>query len=110
MSLYPSLEDMTVGKMAKVAVASQWAGYVYYFIVLTRFQAQAAQQQPQPAAITQGYQPPPSSSTPGPAPAQAGGLYPSLEDEYMGLQLTQYRQVSLNTVLFKCRYEWELLS
>ena len=23
-----------------------------------------------------------------------GGLYPSLEDEYMGLQLTQYRTVS----------------
>lgn len=76
MSLYPSLEDMTVGKMAK---------------------AQAQQQGQQPAITQgQGYQPPPSSSTPGPSPA-AGGLYPSLEDEYMGLQLTQYRQTTSTT-------------
>lgn len=73
--LYPSLEDMTVGKMATAQVAQQRAV-------------------PQPA-IAQGYQPPPSSSTPGPVPpsapaAHGGSLYPSLED-YMGLALTHYR-------------------
>lgn len=57
-----------------------------------------AQHHAQQAAITQGYQPPPSSSTPGatvppPAPATGGGLYPSLDD-YMGLELTHYRPVS----------------
>lgn len=74
-----------------------WLLYLVYgefVLTLTIFdtplQAQASQQQPQQAAVTQGYQPPPTSST-APAP---GGLYPSLEDEYMGLQLTQYRPVS----------------
>lgn len=76
MSLYPSLEDMTCGKMAK---------------------AQAQQQQGQQPAIAQGYRPPPSSSTPSVSSPAAGGLYPSLEDEYMGLQLTQYRQTTSTT-------------
>ena len=58
MSLYPSLEDMTVGKLAQAQV-----------------------QQPQnPMALTAS-----------PAVVVSGGLYPSLEDEYMGLELTQYR-------------------
>jgi len=63
---------MTVGKMA---------------------QAQAAQQHP--PAVTQGgqvgqpYQPPAQAATPG--PVNYVSLYPSLEDEYMGLQLTGYR-------------------
>ncbi|KAL5456897.1 hypothetical protein EMCRGX_G034124 [Ephydatia muelleri] len=57
MSLYPSLEDMTVGKMAQAQV-----------------------QQPQiPMALS------------APPVVASGGLYPSLEDEYMGLELTQYR-------------------
>ena len=90
MSLYPSLEDMTVGKMAQVSfsVCFQVAGTSYCCFL----QAQVSQQRAQQAAITQGYQPPPTSSTPGSSSSPAvGGLYPSLEDEYMGLQLTQYR-------------------
>lgn len=58
MSLYPSLEDMTVGKMAQAQV----------------------QQPHNPIAITAV-----------PVVAATGGLYPSLEDEYMGLELVQYR-------------------
>lgn len=72
MSLYPSLEDMTVGKMAQAQAAQQRAAH--------------------PPAITQGgqpYQPPAQAATPG--PVSYAGLYPSLEDEYMGLQLTGYR-------------------
>ena len=75
---------------------------------------QNAQLRAQQGALTQGYQPPPSSSTPGataPAPARAvgGGLYPSLDD-YMGLELTHYRPVSTiimctstNSVVFETK-------
>lgn len=107
MSLYPSLEDMTVGKMAKVSepkIKKSWHIIIARFLTfLFCLQAQTAQQHGQQAAITQGYQPPPTSTTPGPsAPAAAaGGLYPNLEDEYMGLQLTQYRPVSIAS-LYKC--------
>lgn len=55
-----------------------------------------------PPAITQGPQgPPPGHPTPSAPPAAAAaaspypGLYPNLEDEYMGLNLVQYRSVSL---------------
>lgn len=58
MSLYPSLEDMTVGKMA---------------------QAQAQPHPQNPAALA------------APPVVISGGLYPSLEDEYMGLELVQFR-------------------
>jgi hypothetical protein len=88
MSLYPSLEDMTVGKMAKVSCVTDCVWWKLTFLL----QAQASQQQAQQAAVTQGYQPPPEATTS--AAAAPSGLYPSLEDEYMGLQLTQYRPVS----------------
>lgn len=35
--------------------------------------------------------PVPSAPVPSAPPGGASSLYPSLEDEYMGLQLTQYR-------------------
>ena len=65
---------------------------------LSLSQAQASQQRP--PAVTQGqvgqaYQPPVQAATPG--PVNYVSLYPSLEDEYMGLQLTGYRPVSLRT-------------
>lgn len=53
-----------------------------------RTQAQATQAR-QHVAITQG----PSAPPPAAAGSPYAGLYPSLEDEYMGLQLTQYRAV-----------------
>lgn len=53
-------------------------------------QAQATQARQQ-AALTQGPSAPPQVV----AASPYGGLYPSLEDEYMGLQLTQYRTVSV---------------
>lgn len=53
----------------------------------TQVQATQARQQ---AALTQGPSAPPHAV----AASPYGGLYPSLEDEYMGLQLTQYRTVS----------------
>ena len=53
-------------------------------------QAQATQVRQQ-AALTQGPSAPPPHAV---AASPYGGLYPSLEDEYMGLQLTQYRTVS----------------
>ena len=53
-------------------------------------QAQATQARQQ-AALTQGPSAPPQAV----AASPYGGLYPSLEDEYMGLQLTQYRTVSV---------------
>jgi hypothetical protein len=76
MSLYPSLEDMTVGKMAKAQV----------------------QAHPQPAIAngsTGPSAPPPPSGPSAPPPAAAAspyaGLYPNLHDEYMGLNLVPFR-------------------
>ena len=70
-----------------------------FFFSLSPLQAQAAQQRAaHPPAITQGgqpYQPPAQAATPG--PVSYAGLYPSLEDEYMGLQLTGYRPVSVSS-------------
>lgn len=68
MSLYPSLEDMTVGKMAKAQAAAQ-----------------------PPPAVTQGPSHPTPSAPPPSAPSPYAGLYPNLEDEYMGLNLVPYR-------------------
>ncbi|XP_064382643.1 syntenin-1-like [Halichondria panicea] len=75
--LYPSLEDMTVGKMANAQLTQQ-----------------RQQGGPPPAIPSAPYQPPPSSATPGPTSTTVvaiggGGLYPSLED-YMGLELSRY--------------------
>ena len=45
----------------------------------------------------------PVPSAPGPsAPVGGSGLYPSLEDEYMGLQLTQYRPPPTVRETFTC--------
>ena len=49
----------------------------------------------QPAAITQGSTGEPTPSAP-PAASPYAGLYPNLDDEYMGLNLAHYRTVSLN--------------
>lgn len=85
MSLYPSLEDMTVGKMAKVSNSEGLGCKDAYDCVCVCVGTQA-QAQPQPQN--------PMALTASPV-VVSGGLYPSLEDEYMGLELTQYRAVSL---------------
>lgn len=68
MSLYPSLEDMKVDKMAKAQVA--------------------ASQPPPQRAIAQG--PGVAVSVAHTATPAGGSLYPSLTGEYMGLELTRY--------------------
>lgn len=71
MSLYPSLEDMTVGKMAQAQVS----------------QGQAAALPPSGATtVTTG-----GGATV--VTTSAPGLYPNLAEEYMGLQLTGYTPV-----------------
>lgn len=52
-------------------------------------QAQVASQRP--AVAQGGAQPMPTAPVQPPVGGGIGGLYPSLEDEYMGLQLTPYR-------------------
>lgn len=86
--LYPSLEDMTVGKMVKVRLGEEGADTYLHF----SSQVQATQQAQTRPQITSGATPHPATAT---APtATGGGLYPSLGD-YMGLDLKHYTPVSI---------------